>query len=236
MKLKDMDIVYVVKDAAFNEELRYSLRSVEKNFPCNKVFFYGGKPMYFKPDELILIRQRSGTKWDKVRSMLKLIAEDDRISDDFVLFNDDFFVMKPVENLPAYRYGTLEQLRKRIERNNGGRPTGYTRNIEHTIKALEEKDLPTWNFELHVPMVFNKYKLREIIEMFPDVRGTRSLYGNSFFTEKETKERNDVKIFRSKDMPLEDADYISTEDYTFKNGKVGAYIKERLNHKSRWEK
>lgn len=236
MKLEDMDIVYVVKDAVYNEELRYSLRSVEKNFPHNKVFFYGGKPMYFHPDKLVPIVQKGKTKWDKVRAMLKTIAEDDRITENFVLFNDDFFVMKPVEKLPLYRYGTLEQLCRRIKKNNGNRPTGYTQNIERTIKILKEKGFCTWNFELHVPMLFNRGDLRELIALFPDVRGTRSLYGNLYSDEDNVRDMKDIKVFKTDELPPKDALFVSTEDLSFSRGKVGKLIRSTFPDKSKFEK
>ena len=44
------DIVYFVKNTEENEELVYSLRSVEKNFPYNRVWFFGGCPNGLKPD------------------------------------------------------------------------------------------------------------------------------------------------------------------------------------------
>ena len=236
MSPKYLDIVYVVKDAAFNEELRYSLRSVEQNFPYNRVFFYGGKPMYFHPDKLVLVKQRSGTKWDKVRSMLKLIAEDDRLTENFILFNDDFFVLKPVDRLPVYKYGTLEQLCNRIESKNHGRPTPYTLSLKRTIKALEEKGLPTANFELHLPMVFNRGDLKEIMNLFPDIKGTRSLYGNAYLNEEDTEDKKDVKIFKCDTPVSEDADYASTEDQIFARGIAGEMIKAKFPDKSKWER
>lgn len=234
MSPKYLDIVYVIKDAAFNEELRYSLRSVEKNFPHNKVFFYGGKPMYFHPDKLVPIVQKGKTKWDRVRAMLKTIAEDDRITENFVLFNDDFFVMKPVENLPMYRYGTLEQLCDRIKRKNGG-PTAYTNNLELTIKKLKDNNFCTWNFELHAPMIFNRGDLRELINLFPDTRGTRSLYGNMYLNEEDTEPMKDTKIFKINELPPEDALFVSTEDSSFSRGEIGKLIKLAFPDKSRWE-
>lgn len=235
MSPKYLDIVYVIKDAAFNEELRYSLRSVEKNFPHNKVFFYGGKPMYFHPDKLVPVLQKGKTKWDRVRAMLKTIAEDDRITENFVLFNDDFFVMRPVEKLSTYRYGTLEQLCKRIEKKNGGRPTKYTLNLANTIATLKKHNLPTLNFELHVPMVFKRGDLRELIDLFPDTRGTRSLYGNMYLNEEDTEPMKDTKIFKTNELPPEDALFVSTEDSSFSRGEIGKLIKSAFPDKSRWE-
>ena len=235
MNLEDFDIVYMVKDAIYNEELRYSLRSVEKNFPHKRVVFIGGKPMYCNPDKQIVVNQKGATKWDRVRAMLKQIAETDDITENFVLFNDDFFIMEPVTELPPYRYGTLQELCQRIERKNKGRPTKYTLSLEKTIKALEEKGLPTINFELHMPILLNRGKLLEVIERFPEVKGTRSLYGNSYLVS-FSKPMKDVKIFGSKTVPSEGQLFLSTDDVSFANGEVGRFIREAFPDKSKFEK
>ncbi len=232
--LKDLDIVYMVKDAIYNDELKYSLRSVDKNFPHNRVVFIGGKPMYLHPDKQIVINQKGKTKWDRVRAMLELVGKDDNLTENFVLFNDDFFVMKPVNRLPAYRYGTLRQLCGRIERKNNGNPTAYTLNIGTTISALKEAHLPISNFELHVPIILNRKKLLEIITSFPDIRGTRSLYGNTFLSHVATPLK-DVKIYDKGSLPDVEQTFVSTDDQSFSGGKVGAYIREQFPDKSRWE-
>lgn len=235
MNIEEYDIVYMVKDAIYNEELRYSLRSVEKNFPHNRVWFVGGKPMYFHPDRQVVINQKGKTKWDRVRMMFKAVADNDDITDNFVLFNDDFFVMKPVATLPPFEYGSLDDLCKRIERKNGGRPTQYTLKLRETESILKRGGYPTYNFELHVPIILNRRRLRKIIEAYPDTKGTRSLYGNTYLTT-YSKLMKDVKIFDSKTIPKADSIFLSTEDVSFKKGKVGEYIRQQFPYKSKWEK
>lgn len=39
-----MDLVYIVKNSEVNEDLRYSLRSVAKFVPHNKIWIVGYKP------------------------------------------------------------------------------------------------------------------------------------------------------------------------------------------------
>lgn len=235
MNLKDLDIVYVVKDAVYNEELRYSLRSVDKYFPHNRVWFYGGKPMYFHPDKQVIINQKGKNKWERVRSMFMAIAVNDEITEDFVLFNDDFFVLKPVEKPPVYRYGSLNQLCKRVEKNNNGKPTPYTRSLERTIEALKWFNFPTTNYELHIPMVINRKGLAFVMELYPDVRATRSLYGNIWLGKKDSAPMKDVKIFDRETIPG-DWDFVSTEDLFFAEGRVGDFIRNRFPDKSRFER
>ena len=235
MSLADLDIVYVVKDAVYNDELRYSLRSVDENFPHRQVWFIGGKPMYLHPDKQIIVDHRAGNKWDKVRIMFKMIAENNDITEDFVLFNDDFFVLQPVENLPPFSYGTLPQLCRRVEAKNGGKPTPYTKSLERTTKALQDAGLTIQNFELHVPIILNRKNLLSIIEQFPETKGTRSLYGNTFLR-RGAVHMKDVKIFDNDTMPDANWGFLSTEDQSFARGKVGEFIRGKFPNKSRWEK
>ena len=235
MKLKDMDIVYVVKDSAYNEELQYSLRSVEKNFPHNRVWFFGGKPIGVYPDKQVLVNQIWRTKWDNVRNMMRMIADNEEVTDDFVLFNDDFFVMKPIKTLPPYKWKTMESICKCVEEQNNSKQSGYTKNLRAVARELEEFQFPTDNYVLHLPMIFNKKKLLNALDVFPNTKSPRSVYGNMYLT-KRAKTHKDVKIFRAWQTPSEDADFLSTEDYAFKNGKAGEYIKRCFPDKSRFEK
>ena len=242
-KLEDMDIVYVVKDAAYNDELKYSLRSVEKNFPHKRVIFYGGKVVGIHPDKQVVVKQEGKRKWDRVRNMLRMIAENDEITEDFVLFNDDFFVMRPVDTLPYFSDEDLSNLCTRIEIKNGYLPTPYTTELKHTIVALKENNLPVYNYELHRPIIFNRKRLLDVIEKFSNARGTRSLYANMLITEESDysaqfwfPDDEDVKIFKLDVLPPEDADYVSTEDRAFNEGLAGKFLRDKFPDKSKWEK
>lgn len=249
-KLKNMDIVYVLKDAAYNEELRYSLRSVDRNFPHKRVLFYGAKPTGLKADKIVPMPQEGARKWDRVRGMLKAIAENNEITEDFVLFNDDFFVIDKVKELPYVDHGSLSDLCVGIEIENNFKPTPYTTELKKTVKAIRDKH---WNiegrednFELHIPMVFNRKLLKEVIEMFPDNRGTRSLYANYLLSRSDegddgtlwTWADKDVKIWELNEPVMIEPDlpYISTDDASFEKGVVGDYIRAMFPNKSRFEK
>ena len=245
-KLKDMDIVYVVKDAAYNDELKWSLRSVEKNFPHKRVWFYGGKVVGLHPDKQVVVKQEGSRKYDRVRNMLKMIAENDEITEDFVLFNDDFFVMDKVESLPYLSDMNLSDLCVRIEIANGYRPTPYTTELKRTIDALNGAKLTDFNYELHVPIIFNRKRLLKIIEKFPDNRATRSLYVNDLLSDDDIdideegldfEEAKDVKVWGLVEQAVIDPDipFLSTEDRAFSDGLIGNFIKEAFPEKSKWE-
>lgn len=232
MDISDLDIIYFVKDSAFNEELRYSLRSVEQNFPHNRVVFYGGKPAGLKPDLYFPVVQKGKTKWDKVRDMLTLVCKNDKITDDFVLFNDDFFVMSPIKSLETFADDSLSDLVARIEVKNNYRSTVYTAQLLRAYEALKKAGFSTLNFELHKPMIINRRLMLKTREEFPNIPASRSLYGNLYCY--LPMHVIDCKITDLETIP-EDFVFVSTDDISFAEGKVGEYIRRKFPKKSRFE-
>ena len=102
------DIVYILKQAIAPDELRYSLRTVEANFPHRNVWFFCGNLKGIKPDGAVWFTQKGRNKWERSTSTFHKIVEIEDITDDFWLFNDDFFVLKKVKDVPYMYYGTLE--------------------------------------------------------------------------------------------------------------------------------
>lgn len=234
MNTKDLDIVYFVKDGFFkNEELRYSLRSVAKNMPHRKVWIFGGAPVNILPDVRIKVKQEGKTKWDRVRAMFLLACDSKDLTDDFILFNDDFFIMKPTNKIePVYRCG----LDRHIEILEAFRPTEYSKLLKNCLGVLEKKGIKQpLSYELHTPFIFNKAKLKKIMKDFPDYHCTRTLYGNIYGI--GGKRMNDVKIFSDKpDFDYKVSQLLSTDDSMVNvNNDVWRYITNSLKGKSEFE-
>ena len=222
------DIVYFVKDTDTNEELRYSLRSLA-NFPHGKVWFYGGCPKGLKPDYYIKVLQDQPTKWQNIFKMFKLVCANDKITPDFWLFNDDFFVMKPVKDGPNWYEGDLYKRVVTLEDKHEG-ITPYSQQLRYTLQELEGMGCTTINYALHVPMLINRKKGIELSNII-DGPMIRCTYGNYFNI--GGTEHNDVKI-DSKTKLYKDGDYLSTNDKSFA-GAVGEQIKGIFNEKCRYE-
>ena len=60
------DIVYILKNNYTSDELTYSIRSVCKNFPYRKIWFYGGAPEGIMPDVFVEYQQSGNNKWENV--------------------------------------------------------------------------------------------------------------------------------------------------------------------------
>ena len=173
---------------AIGEELRYSIRSAESNIDDLKnISICGDIPSWFTghaiPSPKWTKRQNAeqfGTKrWAKVIDSivkLKRIIDDPNVTDDFLWMYDDTFIVKPMEIADLLEPLASGHIRE-SERNRGK----WRRVRERTAKALNDANLPTWNYSTHCPIVYNKQRLRETIETFrPDIRPRviESLYCN----------------------------------------------------------
>ena len=225
------DVVYILKNNPPVDELRYSLRTVEKNFPFRKVWIFGGCPKEIKPDEYVEILQTGGTKWEKSTNTLRAICCNNDVTPDFWLFNDDFFIMKKVSDLPYMIRGTIAERVTDLRKKNG--ISRYSMNLEETAWVLQQAGKETLDYALHVPMLINRAKALEVLDAFPRCPMFRCLYGNYWQLGGEVVK--DVKIYNPNNEPDEDMGLLSTMEESFA-GKTGDFIKERFTKPSRWER
>ena len=231
----DMDIVYPLRNCNICEELVYSLRSLE-NLPHDKIFFVGGFPNNIRRDNITYIpRAQTSTKWENSTENIKTACLDSRVSDNFVLMNDDFFILKPLQNVEkelCFNLGTVEEVYRKYH-NRGMSQTAYVKGMEETKQFL--KDLGISEpicFELHIPMIFNKQKFLDIFKL-PNIDKIsvlhwRTVYGNLY--QKSSVQREDVKVL-IKDVFTESKDkFLSSGDATW--GKVKPFLKSLFPNKS----
>lgn len=177
----------------FDNELRYSLRSIEifANGAGN-VFIVGEHPAWMNSEpqkqEGIFINNNhiihipTKDKFGSQRNIhekIKLACLDKRVSDDFLFWNDDFFLMDFIdcENYPYHRYGILEdKISKRIAND------GYRRAMENSQRFLKEHDRCTMYYDIHCPIIYNKKKYLELMDQVdwsvPNGYVIKSLYAN----------------------------------------------------------
>lgn len=225
------DLIYILKADIDTEELKYSLRSVEKNFPINRVWFVGGQPEGLEPDIRIPHVQVGNSKWEMIRSSMWKAVNDERLSEDFFLFNDDFFVMEPVDTDSFRNFvdGTLERRIDELHSESGMNP--YTRTLFKLEQELKTMHEPTMNFDVHLPMLLNKEQVRSTLYKCssPQMRSTIGNINRLPFVI-----HPDVKVYDLESVPVNET-YLSTNDDTFKKGNVGKYIRETFTTKSRFE-
>ena len=242
MKTANLDVVIPLKEDNDNEELRYVLRSIAKNLPHRKIFLAGFTPDWVQNVESINVEIPAGLKYSKSLANTRAACNDPRVSDDFILFNDDFFVMKPVtEILPVHR-GSLRDFHTMFTMMNH-RWRNYRDGIGRIRKILDQygfDDRLTKTYELHVPMIFNKthreniYRIQDEFPAGDYALHTNTLYGNLLSVGGE--EIEDVKYFKPEAVPDETLTFISSDDDSFRDGLVGKYIRSEFTEKCKYEK
>ena len=230
------DIVYFVKNTNENEELVYSLRSVDKNFPHNKVWFFGGCPNGLKPDMHVPVVQDKGSKYQNVREMIWCAINNPGLSDDFYLFNDDFFVMSKVSYVvPAVNGSLYFLIRKLNDKYGKTYKKPYRQRLSNTVEALKRMNKDCLNYELHIPMLINKEKAKRIFNAFDNTVAFRSSYGNYYQIARAI--HPDVKIIdddKTYDPDIHNV-FLSSSDYTWNYGLVGDYVRSKFPEPSRFE-
>jgi hypothetical protein len=227
-----MDYVYICKNGD-NEELRYSIRSVEKHAPEGRVWLVGGKPDWYVGD--YIPRNNSNGKQANAIENLTAVAESNEISETFVLMNDDFFIINPIKEIKTYHGGSLiEKIKLRKELSPRSK---YNEQLLKTYRLLKRRGIEEiLDYDIHVPMVMTKSGLASVLELRTQWRST---YGNMFSV--GGTEVEDVKVYShgnllelSYDIENLKYDYLSTDDTSFIKVKE-ALLEDLFKNKSKYE-
>lgn len=211
-----MDAVYFYKKSS-RGELEISVGLLKKFYKeLGTVWVIGDTPPASIENEVVHIEHSSQlNKYEDQMSKFAMIVRQQDISDNFLLMMDDIFLLSEYRPI-IYRDARYPSLQSRAE----SRPQDlYRESIENTIDSLAENGLPTFNYELHVPIPFNKHKA---IVMTNNLIGEsanmqiRSLYYNFYPMDAiNAVARYDVKDIRRSEI----SDILSTSDTKFRNYK-----------------
>ena len=228
-----MDLVYICRNGQ-NEELRYSIRSAVKNLPHDKIWVVGGKPDWYNGNYIQVNQTRN--KYSNARENLKALVASEKISESFVLMNDDFYILNKIDSIPYMHSKTLDEKIKAREDLFSG--NSYNKLLRETIRSVSRKvEGPVIDYELHVPMVMEKNKLSHVLK-FTGL--WRSIYGNIFSV--GGTEITDVKVYVESSVFYPNSyrldnlkyDYLSSSDDSFEL--VRSTILEKLFYtKSNYE-
>lgn len=203
--MKDIVIPY---QKNMSGELDTCLALIKKNVPHRNIYVIEAHD------------NRSRMQPSHINQILKLKWALDNLdlTEDFYLFNDDFFVLEKVNDIPYYHKGRLDsQPANRF----GG---GYAMAVRHTKDFLGSEAL---SYELHVPFLFNTERLSALIKLLEPNLSTRkcplirSTYGNLYSVGGEYME--DVKNIND----YHGKTYLSTNEGSFKRG-IGDYIRSKV--------
>lgn len=211
-----MDIVIPYMEVPHGE-LEYCLKGIE-NVPHSKVHV-----IKTAPDKSYLSYAVVHDQEKKILYAVQELVE----TDDFYLFNDDFFVMKKVKNIPVYHRGLLiDHIKQRKQYDS------YTQSLKETYEYLKRLGIENpLSYELHIPLKMNTQKRLDLhfkcIDEFRKGKKLqmRTVYGNVYNIGGTLKK--DVKI-QDMDTILKEP-FISTTNKSFEQGKIGEYIRDGLS-------
>jgi hypothetical protein len=176
-----MDIVIPLGNGSKwgNKELIFALRGIEKYVPHNNIYILGHRQPFLKDVCYINCTDRQGLEWKEQNILNKILlaCSYPHLSENFIFFNDDHFILQPLKSLPYYYSGTLDSYAE----HRAARDTYYN-TVMNTIGVLKGGGSNLF-FDIHAPIVYNKKQFPRVMEMYnwniPNGYVIKSLYCNS---------------------------------------------------------
>lgn len=213
-----MDVVYLVGPGE-REQMRYSLRSLA-NLPHDIVWIVGCRPSWLAHGTKYLPVPRHPVKWQSAAANLRRACSYAPISPDFILMNDDFYIMDPVDEVEALHRGPIVEVHRRAVSKAGDSRYAAGMIESHRILTTVYDIKEPVHYGLHLPIVYNKYRLLETLDVSerlrdPRVQATdiRTMYGN--LTGLGGRQVEDVKLHKHQLGFQNDLPYRSTSPATW---------------------
>lgn len=231
----ELDIVCPNRQGNKNNELRYALRSWEAHVPHRNIWLMGSPPAWTQQVEKTPFRQGPNFRLNTTLAMEKA-CNNPAISDPFIWMNDDYFIMKPIPEVPHLNRGYLNQ----VIMDHPDKKHIYLQGMQSTKGLLIDMGFAEFDilsYELHMPMLIHKTTMLYTIKVYRESRRDnlhkRTLYGNIIQYEGETVEDN--KIVNPVAEWDKECTYISTSDMSFERHLVGAWVRSHFPETSRYE-
>lgn len=177
-----LDLLYILGTGSTwqDNEIRYSLRSVCKNFTHGKVFVVGERPPWLRDIIHIPCDDPYPNKLKNGIYKIGMAIKDSRLSSRFVRMNDDFFFINPVKQIAIRHRGAL----KASIKNHPTQKGYFYLALKQALHGLERRGITNpLDYTSHLPFVLDKAKVREVFDEYGGpgygyLFGT--IYGNHF--------------------------------------------------------
>lgn len=201
-----IDVVWKVGERSKwgnKEELRYSIRSVVKNFKdLRNIVIVGTLPDWIQNVKHIPFPDEYKNSDINIIRKLLAVCDDPEVTENFVNISDDQLIIYPIGAGLLKPY-TINSDIRRI-------PTGtkykndYAKRVLATLETLKKEGLPTNMYEGHIPYILNKTTYKNILSKYDFTKGHglcgNTLYFNNFINVGEQPVEN-VRAFIKQNMP-----------------------------------
>lgn len=223
-------------------ELRYCLRSIEKYLSgVSRIIIIGEKPEFLNYQNITHLsfdddtdnKQRAHNIYRKIIAGIENFTD---LSDNFLFFNDDHFLLSNFEasEFPYLHRGEIKTHRI------GSEPQRIQ--MENTVNHFP-RNTSLFDFDVHCPIIYNKSKFKQIfcsLEWPEYGYGIKSMYCNSMIDTTNWAPCEDLK-FKEPAMKetiyrmLEGRGWFSTGDRVLKSGGMQEVLSELYSSKSKYE-
>lgn len=232
------DLVYIVRPGE-NEELRYSLRSVDKYVRHRKVWIVGTVPDWATNVGKIPLPPLI-EKFANQRQSVTAACRHPEVAEDIVLMNDDHFALEPVDEIPVFNLGPTSSHVQRLYDSGFRDKNSWFVSVKRTAAWMQSQGFEDpLCYENHTPLPFYKSKLLEVVEAYPPQErfcypGVYPIAGRG----PEGELNGNTKV--SEDSQLADKlalsmPWVSTSDQSFIEGAAGEYIRSLFPTPCRFE-
>lgn len=167
------DIIYVVRPGEINDALRFSLRSLG-NLPHRRVIVAGHCPSWVRNVVKVPVRKLPN-KLNAIEANLRAALRDPDLTERAIYFNDDFYVMEPIDEVPVTHGGPVSEFTLRQE---------FRWRMNRTIDEFVRQGMRV-QFQgmvaydgVHMPLPVETEVVRQVLGAMPSGVLWRTWYGN----------------------------------------------------------
>jgi predicted DNA-binding transcriptional regulator len=222
------------------EELKYSLRSLETHLTIPfDVTIIGYKPKWLNISKVRYIYY--GQCDDRYKNSLHAIDIMANIVDEFILFNDDFFIISDMTDKELKQIYYLQDLNK--IKSWGKR--WYQQMLKKGFEEIKAKGYYGFSYATHAPQFYKSEIVKKVIydefKLFEKEHfvAFENYYYNFIGAEKNAKQIYDYRVARYDKTPFKESEVIGKIFMNFDengmNSGIWDYVKKRFNMKSKFE-
>lgn len=167
-----MDFVWLyIASGAKGDELRFSIRSVFKNYlGLARIWIVGDKPDWYRGLHVPLDRVSRTAGWpriDRANKFYGIATGKNGINEQFVAMQDDIYFVNPVAFFDLGRRWVNDRPLTPEKVNNWQPKNAYLKQKKRTAEALFKNGIHyVSDYSTHTPKLYSKGQLRTVIEQY----------------------------------------------------------------------
>jgi len=164
--IKIVDVVYPLSAESpwDDNELRYSIRSLQKHFRnLGKIFIIGYLPDFIEPDDYNIVHipfPDSYTENKDANLIAKLLraCQEESLTDEFLFMSDDQYMMQDVYAEHMVPFYSVKLAERRYRTNNK-----WERRLQRTYQTLKARGIEGYEYDTHAPVIMQKTLFMEVM-------------------------------------------------------------------------